>query len=511
MNPTAPTQNQPNGPPRRPRAPRRNPDPPIPPRRPSSATRALEAGNYNEPSAIFPEEFDIRRILCSPNIELYNMTFHKLYAKYRLLLSSLLSADWRGSSRLYRDLGDHRKRRLRQLISAIESSLYHLCEVVDGKVLGRQQFQIDIGWKPLPANTGNVNLLAIIQRAVNVYPIYRDITLNILSELDGEKTSLYIGSKIQELEKFLAEYNIDEATFQMKGVPDMVGWSLENLSDRQYEASTSNDEYEIQPGFHTVRAVDSDELMRETGQWRGIVKLLLRYSAGSHNQPSSVFEGTGWLVDKDTIATSGHCVFTRSRRYLISVDVHFAPEHPDTSQHSMRVGTHVVVHWGWYKSSLLHHDLAFIRLNSPQLLQYTKPIKYMCTPRTLEQAKLEMRGYPGSSARLEGDGLIMYSASCTLTSNLDTTANMLEYPFDTYEGVHHGGCRAFGAHSDPRRPGRLLLNVNQAVTIDKGANDFDRFREVLAYIATGKPVKALSLTIASIPEREGFLRYTILR
>jgi hypothetical protein len=67
---------------------------------------------------------------------------------------------------------------------------------------------------------------------------------------------------------------------------------------------------------------------------------------------------TGWLLDPQTVVTSGHCVHRRGRR-LVSVDVVMGH---GTGGPVSRPGTHVIAHWGWFRDYETDQDLALIRI-----------------------------------------------------------------------------------------------------------------------------------------------------
>jgi V8-like Glu-specific endopeptidase len=148
-------------------------------------------------------------------------------------------------------------------------------------------------------------------------------------------------------------------------------------------------------------------------------------------QPSdqAVYLGTGWLVDANTIATAGHCVYDENFGRLQSVNVIFGIESGDSTT---RTGTHAVVHWCWYTSFAKKSDLGFIRLNKKVKVTETRPLSYINTPtKAPYNSELIVRGYPDHPDHEDR----MQFSKCTANYDLDETEYLLEYELDTLGGT----------------------------------------------------------------------------
>lgn len=132
-------------------------------------------------------------------------------------------------------------------------------------------------------------------------------------------------------------------------------------------------------------------------------------------------------MDTNTIATAGHCAFEKIFGRLVAVEVFAGYE---TESREIRRGTHAVVHWGWYKSFLPKHDLAFIRLDNP--FEHTSEIPYIDTPANGTEKAISVYGYPADL----GDGKRMHYSECEISYDLAQSEWMLEYDLDTSGGSH---------------------------------------------------------------------------
>ncbi|KAF3925603.1 hypothetical protein ABW21_db0205448 [Orbilia brochopaga] len=444
-------------------------------------------------------ECNIREVLCSGVAAWGGKVLHELYSKYQWALSRFLTDDHQNPSSLFRELAEDTRRELERLIHEIEDFLYELNSQVAGTIQGPNQAEAPIKWKPEPAKT---TLLGHIKRACDVYPINFHITLRLI-EGKGPILDLTIRHRVENLEKLLSLHQFPT---------DMIGWSLELPPETDGLLAPSKiGNAETHLDIDETGQVDSKDLERD-GKWRGVVKLRLYLE----NRKHAPYDGTGWLVDENTIATAAHNVHSYTLGHLISVEIFFAPELEDSET---RLGTHVVVHAGWYKYKhgfSERYDIAFIRLNSPPT--DTPVLRYLDTPCYSTLQELAVRGYPAVTE----PSFRMHVASYDLSHDLNTAGGFLEYILDTGRGntgspvfcngyvigTHRGRGTTNGKYYDIN--GRLLEKVNQAVIIDQGLNNPKNFIRVLKYLATQRLDADISLAISRVPGKDmQYMRYTV--
>ncbi|KFY11108.1 hypothetical protein V492_04655 [Pseudogymnoascus sp. VKM F-4246] len=222
------------------------------------------------------------------------------------------------------------------------------------------------------------------------------------------------------------------------------------------------------------------------GEYRGVCKLFLRFG-------TKAYIGTGWLVDKDTIATAGHCVFSKVSGHLNGVTVVFG-YHGKQSQHSldteMQHGSHVALHWGWYDANRKKNDIALIRLSAP--VRTIKPFLYENTP---EQGSSLLRvvGYPFDKGGPSDRGGYMYMSEGNTTWVLDDEDAMLKYTMDTAGG--NSGGPVFRVNTQERTLTVIATHCNgfpekqcnRGSILGRSGNMIAFFREALSiYSGRGK-------------------------
>jgi V8-like Glu-specific endopeptidase len=156
----------------------------------------------------------------------------------------------------------------------------------------------------------------------------------------------------------------------------------------------------------------------------GICKLFLYFQTPSGTE---VQEGTGWVIDNETLVTAGHCVYNMQHGHVTAVEAVLGYGETTDGVESRR-GECVVVHWGWYKTFSPRYDLAFIRVTLP--FEKARPIPWMETPITAKDMQVGVVGFPGDIP-----GRYMHQSECSITFNLAQSDSMLEYDLDTAGGT----------------------------------------------------------------------------
>lgn len=165
--------------------------------------------------------------------------------------------------------------------------------------------------------------------------------------------------------------------------------------------------------------------------------------------PDSRFIGTGWLINRDLIATAGHNAFSwpsGSRTQpaeLIEVEAYIGYQGNKTLQSDIRSGQ-VQYRRGVSVATTMQYisrkdsrqfDVAFFRVETP----FTKvePLKWRNTP-SRGNLNLGVVGYPGDMSDNGQNGAMMYDMFLQTRFDLKTSRlGMLEYQVDTYGGKWH--------------------------------------------------------------------------
>jgi V8-like Glu-specific endopeptidase len=147
---------------------------------------------------------------------------------------------------------------------------------------------------------------------------------------------------------------------------------------------------------------------------------------------------TGFFIDSETIATSGHCLYAPDFGHAIAVEAVLGSDEATGGVESRR-GQCVVVHWEWFKTYSERYDLAFIRTHR---FETAKPIPWMETPFAAKDMQIAVVGIPGRRANPDRH---MFQSECPTTIDLPRTAFILEYRLDTLGGTFnfastHGLC-----------------------------------------------------------------------
>lgn len=159
------------------------------------------------------------------------------------------------------------------------------------------------------------------------------------------------------------------------------------------------------------------------------------------------FHGSGWVYNKNTIVTAGHCVYSKETYGLVAardIDIYIGYSgvypHP-TGEH--RRASRVFVHRKWYdRHPSCSHDVAVIRLetpfNSPGVFTVAKEgeTDLMSLP---EPRKLFIVGYPSEAPDYSHqhqfqdiEGCVMYESAAHF--DFKSFRGYLTYKADTFGG-----------------------------------------------------------------------------
>ncbi|KAF4466348.1 atp synthase f1 [Fusarium albosuccineum] len=228
--------------------------------------------------------------------------------------------------------------------------------------------------------------------------------------------------------------------------------------------------------------VPVDEI-KPGGPFRGIVRIVAIFPNGTKGY------GTGFLIDHDVVATSGH-VLADDDGNALKVLLFAGTGGPDGTM-ERREGDWVVVHGNWFSRGEHRdsNDIGFIRLSA------VKPLEYMTTPVSDGRLTGTVYGYPGDfPAHARGKRLCKstsplwfpYEASRVLQHEADTEVGSSGGPITDAKGsviaVHAG---------HPK-----YTMINEAVPINRNGNDFDIFIRIAKFLALCRRDRAGLITPA---------------
>ncbi|KAK4165489.1 hypothetical protein QBC43DRAFT_30289 [Cladorrhinum sp. PSN259] len=249
--------------------------------------------------------------------------------------------------------------------------------------------------------------------------------------------------------------------------PDVVFWSLNHGF-----AHCPDSRPERLLGVYTRHAVREEDCTPPEGMLSGIVKLELDFGG------TRAYRGTGWLLDRSTIVTSGHNVVFNGRarrgerKHLVSVKATVGYSANKTTL----TGEAVVVSRAWYHMAVKTHDIALIRVHG---FFDAKPLDWMATPTYVQDMSGLLAGFPGDK---EG----MWYSRCDMQVDVCPESSKMV--------LFHRGETVEGSSGSPviSHPGGLVIAVhrgasercNEAVILDDRSNNISEYRRILDH-ATG--------------------------
>ncbi|KAK3985422.1 hypothetical protein QBC44DRAFT_156944 [Cladorrhinum sp. PSN332] len=212
------------------------------------------------------------------------------------------------------------------------------------------------------------------------------------------------------------------------------------------------------------------ELTPPEGRLSGIAKLTLKFGG------IRAYRGTGWLLDHNTIVTSGHNVVFNGKaergegKHLVSVKVTVGePPHERTL-----MGVAVVVSWAWYHMAVGTQDLALIRVQGSF---DATPLSWSTTPKSSGvSGDLELAGFPGDEDE-------MWHSGCDLNTNLtcpESSKQVVLHRGETLKGnsgspiIRKADDRVIAVHR-----GGFNNSFNEGVILDDGSNNLSGYRRIL--------------------------------
>ncbi|KAJ5777287.1 Peptidase S1B glutamyl endopeptidase I [Penicillium odoratum] len=194
------------------------------------------------------------------------------------------------------------------------------------------------------------------------------------------------------------------------------------------------------------KPVPLDEIQKDTGKYRSIVKLFMRY-AGQKADDGRYAMGTGWLVEPDILVTAGHCAFDWSQNNgegfgrAVEVKAYIGyngkasvtKEALEKGEVQFRHGVKIVTTQKWLDSGMFRqNDVSFIKLNKP--FTGVTRFNFKDTPMQGSEA-IGVVGYPGDKDYKGEKGAQMYEEFRDVTWDLKKSSlNMLEYRINSYAG-----------------------------------------------------------------------------
>ncbi|KAJ8126851.1 hypothetical protein O1611_g6788 [Lasiodiplodia mahajangana] len=252
-----------------------------------------------------------------------------------------------------------------------------------------------------------------------------------------------------------------------------VGWQL-TAKDKDGSIEGSGDDWDDEAFFelNPMKQVPTKRL----GQYRGIVKLEIHSRTEIGTLVRSY--GTGWLLDRTTVVTSGHCVIGRMERMCSTqVTIGFGTDNPMTCR-----GTHVLPHWAWFRDFNTAHDLAVIRIDNGN---DEAGLPWRTCPRT-GGLDVFVMGYPSFKdpelmrKKLRNPNL--QESRDELDCKVAVTKGLLKHEASTWNGS--SGCPIFdnngaivAVHSGRRSLTSHHYNV--APVLDEDWNNVDKMKEAL--------------------------------
>ena len=141
----------------------------------------------------------------------------------------------------------------------------------------------------------------------------------------------------------------------------------------------------------------------------GICKLSMSFQ---NEPPTTIFIGTGWLVDPCTVVTAGHNLYdvrkkSQATRIKVTVGLKGKPPATDTGLEEQYASS-AAVHWAYYDRSRCCNDFGVVRLHTP--FKDVQPILWQDAPPLSNGVECKVVGYavdlPSSTDKQRG--CIMY-------------------------------------------------------------------------------------------------------
>ncbi|KAK5084756.1 hypothetical protein LTR05_005834 [Lithohypha guttulata] len=202
----------------------------------------------------------------------------------------------------------------------------------------------------------------------------------------------------------------------------------------------------------------------------GICKLFF-YCEGN---PQVRFEGTGFMISRNTLITAGHCVFSAQYGYATKMVVFLGYRAEangsikQSSEPEECLATRMGVHKRYHSNAAEANDLAIVEVDPP-FSGDVQPFRFTDTLATVTEM-LTTVGFPGRDryGGFKEAGRVMFESSGTVTWNLATN-KMLHHRLDTYGGMSgapvlwdddEGGMVVIGVHT------KWGSNANNAAAIN---------------------------------------------
>ena len=177
---------------------------------------------------------------------------------------------------------------------------------------------------------------------------------------------------------------------------------------------------------------------------------------------SSICEGSGWLVNSNTVVTAGHVLFDRDTQSSASeVNVWVAQNGSQTWEISTENRTAFRIPSEWKQQGLDSFDFAAVKLS--QRVHRAKYLKIGVLPVSTTLTNVNVAGYPGDRKQH-----VMYLSKSPLSG---FNERFLKYFADTEDGtsgspvfVRIGGVyTAIGIHTDGKPDGNVAVRINSTV------------------------------------------------
>ncbi|OTA52907.1 trypsin-like serine protease [Hypoxylon sp. EC38] len=312
-----------------------------------------------------------------------------------------------------------------------------------------------------------------IREAIEMSPVKEKAELDA-SDFSASLETLELDKRLYHLQETLSMIQNADLNIISNTGPrwTTVAWYLDgedsDFTDIMVEDGDGDEGYFPSNPMSTLE--DSDLMS-------GIVQLELQWNTRSGQKTSTA---TGWFLNDNTVVTAGHCVLNRGRR-LASVQVSLG----QGDDKECRYGTHVVVHWGYFRDYQVGHDLALIRIASK--FAEARSFEWMSIPRN---GKLNVRviGYPSYASPKDRQTKKRNSDMQYSEAKVDCMTvreRLLQHTASTFNGS--SGCPllddnecAIGIHSGRRRDSEKSSNL--AVTFG-GSNDLNVIHDTLEKFA----------------------------